>query len=488
MKGRLALIASVTLALLAPSAFSQPAKKPAPPSPAPPSSSSSPSPSPSPSLAPPPLHAGAILHIAHEIAQGLGQVPAGVIVVASPITTDVPAPKSDELATRLAAHVAGRLGNAKAHPQPAALPVARGLSGRAASLVYLQIEIAKGELRVTADLYPVVSNGWERLRNPVPGPRAHAFAMAPLDAEVRGFLVPVLLESLSVHKIKHEEGEVLAVGCGDVDGDGGNELVIVTRVRVSIAKIKAGKLVILRAVPWAAIASRAPVPMREPLASVLVSPRGHRGEILLGTTDRGGIAIDGALVARRQLTGLPIMGGDGEACARPSAEVSAYEGDAIGCEPPVLPKPPPNAKPAPKVEPPAVFVPPVNRYDAIATFDNVARDGTVAQVVASREPNGKLRLRRQEVGAVKPFEVTLDGVGAQIALVDLDLDGTPEIVSTTENAEDIMVISSLTRTGVTARLRFPAREGVRALGVCPPEDKGVPGLVAVVGSEVWLVR
>ena len=41
---------------------------------------------------------------------------------------------------------------------------------------------------------------------------------------------------------------------------------------------------------------------------------------------------------------------------------------------------------------------------------------------------------------------------------------------------------------MTARLRFPAKEPVRALGVCPPEEKGVPGFVAVVGNEVWLVR
>ncbi len=497
MRGRLALIASLTFAIAASRADAQPKKPAAPPSPTPagapapaPALAPAAAPAPAPALAatPAPLHAGAILHVAHEIAQGLGQVPAGAIVVASQLTTDVPAPKADELAARVAIQVAGRLGTAKAHPQPAALSVARGLSGRAASLVYLQIEIAKGELRVTADLYPVVSNGWERLRNPVPGPRAHTFAMAPLDAEIRGFLVPVLLEQVTVHKIKHDEGDVLAVGCGDVDGDGGNELVLVTRARVSIAKIRAGKLVVQRSALWSAIASRAPVPMRDPLASVLVSPRGHRGEILLGTTDRGGIVIDGALVARRQLTGLPIMGGDGDACAAPSPEASVYEGNAIGCDPPVTPKPAPNAKPAAKVEPLAVFVPPVNRYDAIAAFDNVARDGTVAHIVASRETNGKLRLRRQDAGGVKPFEVTLDGIGAQIALVDLDLDGTPEIVTTTDGPDDIMVISTFSRTGVTARLRFPARDGVRALGVCPPEEKGVPGLVAVVGNEVWLVR
>jgi hypothetical protein len=443
--------------------------------------------------APAPLHAGAIVHIAHEIAQGIGGVPAGVVVVASAIASDIPAPKGEELAVRIAAQVAGRLAGAKAHPQPSTLAVARGLSGRAASLVYLQLEIAKGELRVTADLYPVVANGWDRLRNPVPGPRAHAFAMAPLDAEIRGFLVPVLLEHAAVHKIKHEAGDVIAVGCGDVDGDGGLELVLVTRTNVAIARIRAGKLVVQRAAPWSTIASRAPVPMREALASVLVSPLGHRGEILVGTTDRGGVAVDATLVARRQLTGLPVVGGDGEACTAAIPDSSAFEGNAVPCDPPLAPSV--VAGSAAKnvtapVEPPPVFVPPAARYDAIAALDAVARDGSVAHVVAVREPSGKLRLRRQDAsGSARPLEIVIEGAGAQIALVDLDLDGVPEIVTTSDSADDQVLVSSFTKSGqLTPRLRFPAKEGVRAIGVCPPEDRGLPGLVAVVGSEVWLVR
>ena len=437
-----------------------------------------------------PLHAGAILHIATEIAQGMGQVPAGAIVVGSAVTSDVPAPKADELAVRIAIQVAGRIGLAKAHPQPVALAIARGVSGRAASLVYLQLEIAKGELRVTADLYPVVSNGWERLRNPVPGPRAHAFAMAPLDAEIRGFLTPVLLEHATVHKIKHEEGDVLAIGCGDIDDDGGNELVLVTRTHVAIAKIRGGKLAVQRAASWTTIASRSPIPMRDPIASVVVSPRGHRGEILIGTTDRGGVVLDASLVARRQLAGLPVPGGHGDACTTPSPEASAFEGNAVACEiaPPIVPIAGAKAPKAAKVEPVVMFTPPSTRYDALATLDAVGRDGAVTQVVAAREPGGRLRVRRQEAGVARAFEATLEGVGAQLALVDLDLDGVPEIVTTADSGDDHLIVSSFTKLGITARLRFPAKDGVRAIGVCPPEERGVPGLVAVVGSEVWLVR
>jgi hypothetical protein len=427
-----------------------------------------------------PQKQAAIGHLAGEIAQALGQVPAGAVVVASPIASDVPTPKGDELAVRIASQIAGRLGNARAHPQAASLAVARGLSGRAASLVHVALEIKQGTLRATADLYPVVSNGWERLRNPVPGPRAHAFASTALDAEVRSFMAPVPLEQASVHKAKHEETDVVAVGCGDVDQDGGLELVVVSRARVVLGKLRGGKLVATKTTSWANLASRSPTPLREPIASVVVSPRARPGDIFLGSSDRGSIVADASLVTKRVLTGIPIPGADGDACAQPNADSGSFDGNAVVCTVPT------------KGEPTPAFVAPVPRYDAIAALDLVGKDGSISDVVAAREPTGKLRLRRTERNAApgaKPLEATIDGVGAQLALGDLDLDGVPEIVTTSEGADDVLAITTWNAKGtLMPRVRLPAKEGVRAVAVCPPEDKGVPAVVAVVGSEVWLVR
>ncbi len=426
---------------------------------------------------PPTAPASAIARVAQEIARGIGAAPGGVLVVASPLVSDISAPKGDELAVRVATQIAGRFEVARAHPQPAALPLARSLGGRAASLVYVQLEIAKGSLRATADLYPVVSNGWDRLRNPVPGPRAHAFATAPLDAETRSFLTPILLEQAKIHKAVHEEGEVLAIGCGDVDDDGGLEVAMVSRSRVTLARVRGDRVVIERQAPWAKLAPRVPVPMREPLAYVLVSPRGHRGEILVGSTDRGGLALDVELVPKRPLTGIPVPSGDGEACAVVVPDASVFDGHAVACTEPE------------RGEPRVVLQAPAPRYDAIAAVSLVTRSGTVSEVVASREPSGKLRLRRSDPGAAKPLEATLSGIGAQVALLDLDLDGVPEVATSLDSADDALVISSWNATGQFApRLRLPAKEGVRAIAACPPEERGIPALVAVVGNEVWLVR
>jgi len=490
LRARRAIVAVAALALAAP-AMAQP-KTPA--KPAAPAKSASPATSAKPAApakaaapasassnpasppAPRRLPAGALVRIATEIAQGLGPVPPGALVAASPLVSDVPAPKGDELATRVAAQIAGRIGDAHAHPQTATLAAARSASGRAASLVHVQVEIAKGELRVTADLYPVVSNAWERLRNPAPGPRAHAFASAPIDAEVRTFLQPIVLEQASLHKATHEETDVLAIGCGDVDADGGLELVVASRTRVVVGKLRGGKLSVSRAKPWTKLAPRVPVPMREPLASVVVAPPSHPGEILLGTTDRSAVAVDGALAGPRPLTGIPIPGADGEACAFAAPETGAFEGPGLSCTPPT------------KGDPFPVLMTPVTRFDAVAAWDLVGKDGSVAQIVAAREPTGKLRLRRTDASGTTQ-EITLDGAGAQIAIADLDLDGTPEIVTSGDLADgDVLVVHSWKPSGLVQRLRYPTKEPVRAIATCPPEDRGLPSLVAVVGGEVWLVR
>ena len=177
--------------------------------------------------------AGAIDVVAQEAARGLGTPPPSSVVVAAPLVADQTVTKGDELAVRIAALVAGKVGtSARAHPQTAQLATARALAGRASALVYVQSEITKGDLRATIDVYPSMANAWDRIRNPLPSPIGHSFASAKVDAEVRSFLTPLVLELSTVHRAKHEEEDVIAVGCGDADGDGGNEVVQIGRAHV----------------------------------------------------------------------------------------------------------------------------------------------------------------------------------------------------------------------------------------------------------------
>jgi hypothetical protein len=365
--------------------------------------------------------------------------------------------------------VAGAIGGAtRAHAGTATLAQARGLAGRGGGrLVFVQPAIAKGLLRVTFDGYPSSSNGWDRVRNPEPPPSSHAFAEAPIDAEVRAFLAPIPLEHASVHRAKHDEGDVLAAACGDLDGDGGMELVLVSRTRVAAGHVNAGRFVPSRTAPWSALAPRSPVPMREPLAGASIvgdaTPR-----LLVGTTDRGGVALDASLVLVGALRGIPVPAPD-DACATPFPEASAFEGDVTGC----LPTPPAAVK--------GSSLPP--RYDAVALANLPRPDGSSRSAQVAREPAGKLQVRWGEAAT------TIDNVGAQVVVADLDQDGVPELVTSAADGEDAITVASWDgASDPRVRLHLAAPGGVRALCVCPPEEGSVPALVAVVGSEVWIVR
>ncbi len=150
-----------------------------------------------------------------EATQALGKAPARSVVIASPLTSEAPTRKGDDLALRIATLVADRIGDgARAPLQTAPLATARAIAGRTSALVYVRSAIATGDLRVTLDLYSPRANSWDRLVNPLVASIRHSFGSAKTDAEVRSFLAPLLLEQASVHRVRHDEGQILAAACG----------------------------------------------------------------------------------------------------------------------------------------------------------------------------------------------------------------------------------------------------------------------------------
>lgn len=414
------------------------------------------------------LAGGALDAVAQEASQTLGQTPAAAVVVAAPLTSDGPAPRAEELAVRLAALVAGKLGSgAHAEGQSATLGTARAVAGRASVLVFVQGEIAKGDLRVTLDVYPSMANAWDRIRNPVPSPMAHAFASTKVDAEVRAYLAPLLLEQASVHKAHHDEGEVLAAACGDVDGDGGDEIVLLSRARVAMGRVRGARFVAERTADWSVLAPRAAVPMREPLAGAVVVT----GAVHLGQTDRAGLTLTPDFAGHTPTAGIPAWSSQGLVCLVPDTAVGAFDGAPTGCAPSR------DARP--------LLAVPAPRFDAFASTTVVDAKGEARPLVVVREPSGKLMARLGDASGGP--EGTF---GAQLAVGDLDQDGVADLATTVDGADDAVNVFSWAGPGseLRGRLHLAAPGGVRALALCPPEEGGEPTLVAVVGSEVWLVR
>jgi hypothetical protein len=413
--------------------------------------------------------AGAVEIAALQATQSLGQTPASSVVVAAPLASDQPAPKGNDLALRIAALIAGRIGaSARAHPQTAQLGSARAIAGRAGALVYVQTEISRGDLRTTVDVYRSTANAWDRIRNPLASPASHAFASVPIDAEVRSFLVPLLLEQARVHRARHDEPDVLAAACGDIDGDGGDEIVLVSRGRVAMGRVHGGRFVVERAAAWSELAPRAPVPMREPLAGAAFGS----GVVAVGSTERGSLSLTPDFLGRVALRGVPAWGGDGVVCLMPERSAGAFDGAPFDC---AIAR---DLKPKMAV--------PAPRFDAFAAATIADVQGSARAVVAVREPSGKLKLKIGEAPLHAP-----DGTfGAQLAVADLDQDGVPEIATSAEGLDDAVDIWSFASVseGLRTRLHIPTPAAVSALAVCPPEEHGEPALVAVVGNELWIVR
>jgi hypothetical protein len=88
--------------------------------------------------------------------------------------------------------------------------------------------------------------------------------------------------------------------------------------------------------------------------------------------------------------------------------------------------------------------------------------------------------------------VRIPGAGGQLALGDLDLDGAPELVSSSDTrapSSDVLTVRSWGTDGVVReRFRLAVPDGIRALATCPSEDARAAPIVVATGSGLWIVR
>jgi hypothetical protein len=420
----------------------------------------------------------ALGRVAQALAASLdGAVPPGAPVIAAPLASDAPAPRGAELARTLASLVADRLG-LSSPPSPLPFDAARAAARGQRALVYVRPTIAAGKLRATADVVPARRTRWARLRDPTPAPIAHAFAEAWVDAEVRAHLQPIPLTALAPVRGRALEPGVVAAACDDLDADGAPEIVTVSRARVVVSRLRDGKVLPVHTTAWSELAPVAPAPLREPIGFAVAipapptedDPEGARRDVVVSITDRAeSLRLDARLEVRERYPHLAVPDGDGVACAdvlhlvvtgrlaRCSASTGAPAARSIG-----------------------------GRYDAFASALLARPDGTTRRVVAGRE-DGVLELREEPGRSAR-----IDGIGAQVALGDLDQDGAVEILASLDveaPLADAVVVRTWPPSSAPRELfRMPAGAGVHALATCLPDGPGRQAFVVATGDAIVVVR
>ena len=412
--------------------------------------------------------AGALREVGCELAHALASAPPGALVVSAPLTSDVKLAQPERLTSRIAAIVSGALGRgSRARDEPAKLARARTLASSGGTLIHLEIEIGRGELRVTADVYPAPRRFWARVRDAAPSPSLHAFVSRRIDAEIRTFLPPVPLVAGAIQRAMAPDTDAVALACDDTDLDGAIELVWVGRRRIHVGRLREGRFQVVHSASWPDLSPVAQSPLREPVGAVSIDP----GRYLdVGISDR-------AYLVRLSPELSPISK-PGRRVPWPGGGCTRFNALSLRAE--IEPCVPGDA-----LVKLAKFQ---SATDAVAGASVTTRAGEPRLVRAGRISNEPIVVLMDDRGK----SAKLGGMGAQLAVGDLDGDGQPELLSgsnTLKPEADALIVHTWQDDGrLVERLRLSVPAGIRALAVCPPESAGLSPIAIATSDAVWVVR
>jgi hypothetical protein len=390
---------------------------------------------------------GSLSFIGCSLVQQLGLPPGGASVTVVALKSDRELPTPNALRERVQSAVTTALG-------PRGAETKGGERSRRQLSVELSIEKSAGVLRVTADVRRATGL-WQRIRHAKPGAERHGFVEVPLDAELRALIPPPPLVVSEVLKLKAPERGIVALACGPLGSDGGQELALVSRGSVRVGRVVGRAFTERKRAAWSALSTVAGTPLREPIASAEITAQ---GELRVGLSDRrDGLALSRDLAVLARFQGL--MPAPGGGCVeRTSLGVSARFQSCAG----------PGS---------TTGRAPAATLDAFAGVPNAQLGRDLA--------SGRLSGARAELSQAT------NQVGAQLAMGDADNDGDPELAysaDTLEGAKDRLTLVTVHANKLTPRFELPA-PSISAVAICSQrEGPGMAMLVLATADELWLIR
>lgn len=395
-----------------------------------------------------------LAYLACSLRDGLPRLSADTIVIARPLTEGGPdlGRAFGERLSRLLSSAAGtRDGGVATNP---------GQPGGDRPVLLLEARVHGGQVEVNATLQGKQASVWAKVRGETTRVLAHTFASKAIDSELRSYLPAAPLVRPTVHTYAAPLAEINAIACGDLDEDGALELAIANRQSLAWGILTPQGLVARHAVPWSDLSEIATVPLRQPLAALWID--GARLEA--ATTDRRyWVQLNGSMdVTDKRANQWSVGPGLCTSRAAPFPQGAVF----------------------PCIKPPKLSEVTDPTLDALVVDDSPAVE---THFVAKR--NGLTQEVSIELGGRSWH---LPERGSQLALADLNGDGTEEVVTTSSTlvrAKDHLALHSLTEASTPLLVwELPVPTGIDALAVCPFDGTAPRTIVFATNDHIGVVR